>query len=523
MMDSTTTIELNHHAHHLNHHLNHTFGVAVEGAFKKLKVEPGLIVSSSSSLSSPLTSSSSLTTTITPTTTSTTSTPSSASSSSSTGSGNGNGGHHHGHHLNLNHSINHSLNHSLNHNHNHHNSQYFSSFVVDDQGSVSPQPVGVDSVSGSLQGSGVGSHQSSLFSFSASASNEIAGNAIFNGFLDRLCLITVVILIVGNLMLGSFTFIEGNLTPTFTLRPESTLKGNTVTIKAKIMMQGDTTDIFKGAATGFLANPTPQTTAAAPSAFTIPLGNMTTPSTTSFTFPQATPSSAAPPTTTATFSLPIASSSLPTASSTFTIPLQTSTTAPTTTVSSLIPQLKPTTGTQKMTFAKLEDTINKWLDELTGLENDFHEQAENINVWDSILINNANKLSQINEKLDQLKSENTKINNQIDFIQSQQTELEELIKPLEAEKFKLMEGEGISEKDRFYNTIESVNNDLQGIALDIQAVIEQFNATNTIKDVNDPLASIGKILNLHMTLLKHIDEQLGTIQFPDYSRKTLNN
>ncbi|XP_015793582.1 homeobox protein unc-4 homolog isoform X2 [Tetranychus urticae] len=71
-MDSTVTaIELNHHNHHhLNHHLNHSFGVgvSVEGAFKKLKVEPGLTSSSSSSLASSLSSALS---TITPTTTGT--------------------------------------------------------------------------------------------------------------------------------------------------------------------------------------------------------------------------------------------------------------------------------------------------------------------------------------------------------------------------------------------------------------------------------------------------------------------
>ncbi|XP_015793605.1 nuclear pore glycoprotein p62 [Tetranychus urticae] len=219
---------------------------------------------------------------------------------------------------------------------------------------------------------------------------------------------------------------------------------------------------------------------------------------------------------TSTNVLPLSSSTTP-ATNTFTFPLAAKPATTAANTSSLMPQMKA--GPEKMTFAKLEDTINRWLDEFTSLENDFHEQAENINVWDSILINNAHKLSQTNEKLDQLKSETAKINNQIDFIQSQQAELEELIKPLEAEKLKLMEGEAISEKDKFYNSIESVNNDLQGIALDIQVIIEQFNSINTIKDVNDPLASIGKILNLHMTLLKYIDEQISTISSPDFARK----
>lgn len=168
-----------------------------------------------------------------------------------------------------------------------------------------------------------------------------------------------------------------------------------------------------------------------------------------------------------------------------------------------------------MTFSQLQEHINKWLDELTILEGDFHEQAQNINAWDSILINNANKLTTISEKMEQLKSDHTRINNQIDFIESQQNELEELIKPLEDEKSKMLDTVVVSEKEKFYHLMETVNNDLQGVAADIQTVIEQFNAANSIKDMNDPLASIGKILNTHMTLLKHIDDQISSIDFAE--------
>ncbi|XP_074603626.1 nuclear pore glycoprotein p62-like [Brevipalpus obovatus] len=165
----------------------------------------------------------------------------------------------------------------------------------------------------------------------------------------------------------------------------------------------------------------------------------------------------------------------------------------------------------KMTFSQLQENINKWLDELTILESDFHEQAQNINAWDAILVTNATKLTQVNEKMEQLKADHTRINNQIDFIESQQNELEELIKPLEEEKSKLLDTGVASEKEKFYQLMETVNNDLQGVAADIQTVIGEFNAANSIKDANDPLASIGKILNTHMTLLKHIDDQINSI------------
>lgn len=164
-----------------------------------------------------------------------------------------------------------------------------------------------------------------------------------------------------------------------------------------------------------------------------------------------------------------------------------------------------------MTFSQLQEHINKWLDELTILEVDFHEQAQNINVWDSILINNANKLTTLTERMEQLKTDHTRINNQIDFIESQQNELEELIKPLEDEKSKMLDTVVVSEKEKFYQLMETVNNDLQGVAADIQTVIEQFNSANSVKDASDPLASIGKVLNTHMTLLKHIDDQINSI------------
>jgi len=189
-------------------------------------------------------------------------------------------------------------------------------------------------------------------------------------------------------------------------------------------------------------------------------------------------------------------------------------TATTTTLATSLSGAKPAQAAgQHMTFRQLEDHINLWLNELNILESEFHQQAQTINSWDSLLINNAMKITQINETLEKLKLDHNRIDNQLDFIISQQNEFEQLLEPLEKIKLESDKGDlGTSEREMTYNMMETVYNDLQGIGTDLQSFIRQLNEAKSNQDTRDPLASISKILNSHINALQYLENQINNLK-----------
>lgn len=166
-----------------------------------------------------------------------------------------------------------------------------------------------------------------------------------------------------------------------------------------------------------------------------------------------------------------------------------------------------------MTFRQLEDHINIWLNELTGLETEFHQQAQTINSWDSLLVNNALKITQINETMERLKNDQIKIDHQLDFIISQQNELEQLLEPLENCRIdNNVSDSATAEREFTYNLVETVYNDLHGIGNDLQTFIRRLNEMKANQDSGDPLASINKVLNSHMDALQYIEGQVHVLK-----------
>lgn len=167
-----------------------------------------------------------------------------------------------------------------------------------------------------------------------------------------------------------------------------------------------------------------------------------------------------------------------------------------------------------MTYRSLEDNLNLWLNELSCLESDFHQQASTINAWDSLLVNNALKITRVNETIEKLKADQMKIDHQLDFIISQQNELEQLLLPLENLRVEAEYDPATAEREVTYNTLESVHNDLQGIGSDLQDFVQKLNETKSCQDSasNDPLSAINKILNSHMDALQYIDTEVSKIK-----------
>lgn len=169
-----------------------------------------------------------------------------------------------------------------------------------------------------------------------------------------------------------------------------------------------------------------------------------------------------------------------------------------------------------MTYRQLDDNLNLWLQELSVLENDFHNQASTINSWDSLLVNNAVKITAINETIEKLKADQLKIDHQLDFIISQQNELDTLLQPLEACSIDTSSDPVTSEREATFKMVESIHNDMSGIGSDLQSFIrklnEMSNTSGQLSDPSDPLVAINKVLNSHMDALQYIDNQVQNIK-----------
>lgn len=86
-----------------------------------------------------------------------------------------------------------------------------------------------------------------------------------------------------------------------------------------------------------------------------------------------------------------------------------------------------------MTFAQLEDSINKWTIDLEEQGKFFINQAKQLNAWDSLLISNGEKILNLNGSIERVKQQQQQLDQELDFVLAQQKELEELIRPLEKE------------------------------------------------------------------------------------------
>ncbi|XP_055900683.1 nuclear pore glycoprotein p62-like isoform X1 [Biomphalaria glabrata] len=196
-----------------------------------------------------------------------------------------------------------------------------------------------------------------------------------------------------------------------------------------------------------------------------------------------------------------------TSATTVTSTLQTSTSLATT---SLPPAQKP------MTFRQLEDTINKWTGELEEQEKYFLEQATQVNAWDRVVMENGEKIVQLNQDVEKVKLDQQKLDHELDFVQSQQKELEDILVPLEKALDSLppisYQQHADIEREHTYNLAESLDAQLKRMGQDLKEIIERLNANNSKPEADDPVHQITKILNAHFMSLMWVDRNTANLQ-----------
>jgi len=196
----------------------------------------------------------------------------------------------------------------------------------------------------------------------------------------------------------------------------------------------------------------------------------------------------------------------------------TSFSASTTTASSAASTTTSTSATpgKQMTFRQLEETINKWTTELEEQERNFLDQATQVNAWDRIVMDNGDRIIELNQAVDKVKLDQQKLDHELDFVHSQQRELEDLITPLEAALESLppvsYTQHADVEREHTYVLAESLDAQLKRMGQDLKEIIERLNATNSKPDNNDPLQQVTKILNAHVTSLMWVDRNTSNLQ-----------
>ena len=163
-----------------------------------------------------------------------------------------------------------------------------------------------------------------------------------------------------------------------------------------------------------------------------------------------------------------------------------------------------------MNFYALEEIINKFTMELSEQENVFCNQATQVNAWDNVLLNNGEKIVELNKAVEKVKADQTAMEQELEFISAQHQELEESIIPLEKELSKMPQQVDV-ERSQTYLMAETLDSQLKQMSEDLKEVIEHLNEANKFSDPNDPMVQIGKILNFHFTSLQWIEDNTGII------------
>nr|BAN20593.1 conserved hypothetical protein [Riptortus pedestris] len=179
---------------------------------------------------------------------------------------------------------------------------------------------------------------------------------------------------------------------------------------------------------------------------------------------------------------------------------------------------KPATSTapaaqpQSLTFQQLEELIlNKWTAELYEQEKAFLNQATQINIWDKIINENAEKLTQLHTTMEKVRKQQTKINDDLEVIFNHQKDLESCLVPMEKEDL-LSVLKADPNRKNLYSNAKKIDSQIKSMSENLKETIEHINETSRSHDTEDPVIQVGRILNAHMESLRWIDEHTARMQ-----------
>uniref|UniRef100_A0A1A9X3K1 Nucleoporin NSP1-like C-terminal domain-containing protein n=1 Tax=Glossina brevipalpis TaxID=37001 RepID=A0A1A9X3K1_9MUSC len=163
----------------------------------------------------------------------------------------------------------------------------------------------------------------------------------------------------------------------------------------------------------------------------------------------------------------------------------------------------------QISYNQLEELINKWTLELEEQEKIFTDQATQVNAWDKILIGNNQKIFELNDAVQKIKSDQQTLEQELEFIATQHKELEESIVPLQKEFMKIPQVD--VERSQTYLMVENLDTQLKQMSDDLKEIIDNLNDASKCHDSTDPIIQIGKILNQQVSSLQWIEQSTTNI------------
>ncbi|KAG9237623.1 nuclear pore complex protein An-Nsp1 [Amylocarpus encephaloides] len=173
----------------------------------------------------------------------------------------------------------------------------------------------------------------------------------------------------------------------------------------------------------------------------------------------------------------------------------------------------------------MDEIITRWAGDLSKYQKEFQEQAAKVSEWDRLLVNNGEKIQKLYQSTYEAERETSEVERQLSNVENQQDELAGWLDKYEAEVDELFNGQmGLGnqlqgpdqERERTYKLAEKLSDRLDDMGNNLKSMIGAINSASSSlsksSQVDDPLSSIVRVLNDHLSQLQWIDQNATLLQ-----------
>ncbi|KAI6249788.1 Nucleoporin [Erysiphe necator] len=185
----------------------------------------------------------------------------------------------------------------------------------------------------------------------------------------------------------------------------------------------------------------------------------------------------------------------------------------------------PTPQLTRLKNKTMDEIITRWASDLSKYQKEFQEQAIKVAAWDRLMVENGEKIQKLYLSTFEAERQNTEIERQLLNVENQQDEVASWLDKYESEideMFSRQIGQGEivqgpdQEREKTYKLAEKLTDRLDDMAKNLTSMINAINDASTVLSktgkADDPLSSIVRVLNNHLTTLQWIDENAEALK-----------
>ncbi|RKF64136.1 putative nuclear pore glycoprotein p62, partial [Erysiphe neolycopersici] len=185
----------------------------------------------------------------------------------------------------------------------------------------------------------------------------------------------------------------------------------------------------------------------------------------------------------------------------------------------------PTPQLTRLKNKTMDEIITRWASDLSKCKKEFQEQASKVAAWDRLMVENGEKIQKLYLSTFEAERQNTEIERQLLNVENQQDEVASWLDKYESEideMFSRQIGHGElvqgpdQEREKTYKLAEKLTDRLDEMGKNLTSMINAINDASTVLSktgkADDPLSSIVRVLNNHLTTLQWIDENAEALK-----------